>query len=170
MRPLPFVWPYALAFWAVFIWAMVPEFRIVRNARRNQTSSDARSLQVITQGGGIAAFFAFFLAKLWRILPAHAVAVFVIGVGLVIAGSLLRRHCWKMLGRSFTGDVRAEAGQAVVTEGAYRLLRHPSYTAGIVLNIGTGIALGSWLSTAIFAIASLVVYTYRMNVEEAVLL
>ena len=28
MRPLPYVWPYALLFWAVFVWAYLPEFAI----------------------------------------------------------------------------------------------------------------------------------------------
>src|SRR5438034_7500267 len=45
---------------------------------------------------------------------------------------LLRRHCFRLLGASFTGDVRARADQAIVTTGAYALVRHPSYSAGIL--------------------------------------
>jgi protein-S-isoprenylcysteine O-methyltransferase Ste14 len=75
-----------------------------------------------------------------------------------------------MLGTSFTGDVRARPDQEVVSRGAYRVLRHPSYTAGIMLNAGIGIALGSWASAALYTVASVAVYVYRMNVEERVLL
>jgi protein-S-isoprenylcysteine O-methyltransferase Ste14 len=75
-----------------------------------------------------------------------------------------------MLGQSFTGDVRASAGQQVVTRGAYAILRHPSYTAGILLNTGMGIALGSWAAALLLAVASLAVYVYRMRVEEQALL
>jgi protein-S-isoprenylcysteine O-methyltransferase Ste14 len=75
-----------------------------------------------------------------------------------------------MLGSSFTGDVRASADQAVVTRGAYAILRHPSYTAGILLNTGIGIALGSWASAGIQAIASVAAYSYRIAVEERALL
>ena len=50
MTPLIFVWPYALPFWAVFLWAFLPEFGIVRRAQRSQAASDSKSLQVIMVG------------------------------------------------------------------------------------------------------------------------
>lgn len=172
MRPFPYVWPYALVFWAAFLWAFAPEFRIVRNAQREQGSTDSKSLQVITRGQGLAFALSFFLAWLpaLRIAPTHPRLVFAAGVALMIAGSLLRRHCWRMLGASFTGDVRARADQEVVSRGAYRLLRHPSYTAGIMLNAGVGIALGSWISALLLIVASFAVYRYRISVEERALL
>src|SRR5689334_22295599 len=115
MKPLPYVWPYALVFWVVFV---------------------------------------------------YDVAAFVAGLIMLVSGSLLRRHCFRMLGTSFTGDVRASADQHVVSRGAYRFLRHPAYTGGILLNTGVGIALGSWVSALLLAVASTVVYLYRMAVEE----
>jgi protein-S-isoprenylcysteine O-methyltransferase Ste14 len=92
------------------------------------------------------------------------------GIALMVVGALLRRHCWRMLGASFTGDVRARSDQEVVSRGAYRIVRHPSYTAGIILNAGVGIALGSWASALLFTAASIAVYIHRMNVEERALL
>jgi protein-S-isoprenylcysteine O-methyltransferase Ste14 len=171
MKPLPYVWPYALLYWAVFVWAFAPEFGIVQRARRAQGPTDSKSLQVILLGQGLAFFAAFPLAWVPALqFPAqYRFASFYAGVAMVIAGALLRRHCWRMLGTSFTGDVRARADQAVVDRGAYRLVRHPAYTAGITLNIGVGIALGSWASALILAGASIVVYVYRMNVEEQML-
>jgi len=49
---------------------------------------------------------------------------------------LLRRHCFRQLGASFTGDVRATPDQRIVTTGAYAVVRHPSYSAGILMNVG----------------------------------
>jgi protein-S-isoprenylcysteine O-methyltransferase Ste14 len=172
MRPLPYVWPYALAFGSVFVWAYWPEFRILRGATRQQGASDAKSLQVIMVGQSIAFFAAFPIAWVPALQfgPAHRVAVFWLGVAMIVAGSLLRRHCFRMLGASFTGDVRAHAGQEVVSRGAYRLVRHPSYTAGIALNTGVGLALGSWMSALLVGVASTAVYVYRMSVEERTLL
>jgi len=171
MKPLPFVWPYALIFWPVFLWAYLRESVIVRRAQRAQESTDSRSLQGIMFGQGIAFLAAFPLASIraLRIAPVHALAVFSLGVAMVLAGALLRRHCFRMLGASFTGDVRARADQEVVSRGAYRVLRHPSYTAGIILNTGVGIALGSWASAVVLAVASLVVYLNRIGVEERAL-
>jgi protein-S-isoprenylcysteine O-methyltransferase Ste14 len=172
VTPLPYVWPYALLFWVVFLWAFVPEFGIMRRARRAQGPSDSKSLQVIIAGQSLAFFVSFPLA--WvpalQLMPAHRVAVFVGGVVAIVVGALLRRHCWRMLGASFTGDVQARADQSVVERGAYRLLRHPSYTAGILLNAGVGIALGCWVSAVLLTIASTAVYLYRMRVEERALL
>lgn len=172
MTPLPFRWPYALPFWAVFVWAFLPEFRIVKRASREQTASDSRSLQVIMMGQMVATFLAFYLAPnpRWR-LPAHyqPVALFA-GMALMIAGSLLRRHCWRMLGTSFTGDVRAHADQVVVDRGAYRFLRHPSYTAGTLMNLGIGVGLGSWMSALLITAGSIIVYSYRIAIEERALL
>jgi protein-S-isoprenylcysteine O-methyltransferase len=168
MRPLPFVWPYALVYWLVVSWAYWPEFAIVRRAQRTQTTSDSKSLQVILLGQSIAFLLAYPLA--WvpalQLAPTHRAIVFYVGIALVVGGALLRRHCFRMLASSFTGDVRVSADQKVVSRGAYRILRHPAYTAGIVLNTGVGIALGSWASAGLLAVASTAVYMYRIAVEE----
>ena len=172
MTPLLFVWPYAVVFWAVVVWAFSPEFGIIRRARRSAGVSDARSLQVILYGGQAAFLIGIPLA--WfgplQFPPALRPAAFFAGVALLVAGSLLRRHCFRMLGTSFTGDVRAAPGQEIVTRGAYALLRHPSYTAGILMNTAFGLALGSWGSALVFAAGSLAVYMYRIRVEERALL
>lgn len=175
MTPLPFVWPYWLPFWAVVLWAYIPELKIVRNARKPASrpdSPDAGSYRVITIGGGIASLIGFPLA--WvpalRFPAALAPVALLLGAAAIVAASLLRRHCFRLLGTSFTGDVRAEPGQAIITRGAYALLRHPSYSAGILLHIGMGLALGSWGTTVLYALAAFAVYSYRIAVEERTLL
>ena len=170
MKPLPYVWPYALVFWTVFVWAFFPEFKIIR-AARGGSSTDAKSLQVIMVGMNAAFLGSFFLA--WvpavRMTSAYLMPAFWLGIGLLISGSLLRRHCFRMLGESFTGDVRASSDQQVITRGAYSILRHPSYTGGILMNAGVGIALGSWASALLMTVGSLAVYAYRIAVEERAL-
>ena len=175
MRPLLIVWPYWPLFWAVCIWAFVPEARIIRRARKaaaHADSPDAGSVRLIVLGGGIGAVIAVPLA--WvpalRVPTALAPAVFLLGVATMVAGGLLRRHCWRLLGASFTGDVRAQPDQAIVTTGAYSLLRHRSYSAGILMNTGFGLALGGWASTVLLALAGFAVYGYRIAVEERALL
>jgi protein-S-isoprenylcysteine O-methyltransferase Ste14 len=89
---------------------------------------------------------------------------------MVVLGSVLRRYCWRTLGQYFTGDVRVKPGQPVIRSGPYRLVRHPSYTAGMMMYIGTGLALGSWLSLALLTIATIATYAYRVAIEERALL
>jgi protein-S-isoprenylcysteine O-methyltransferase Ste14 len=170
MKPLPFVWPYALLFWAVLIWAYTPEWRVIRRADRSGTATDARSLQVILVGMQLASLVIFPLAWV-HAFQFHTMRtlLFYVGVAVIVIGSLLRRHCMRMLGESFTGDVRATPDQQIITRGAYALLRHPSYAAGVMLNTGIGLALGSWASALIAAASSLALYSYRMAVEERAL-
>jgi len=170
LRPLPYVWPYALIFWGVFVWAFWPEFRIIKAARIGN-AADAKSLQVILVGMNLAFLSAFPLSLLpaFRMGAAYLLPAFVVGLALLICGSLLRRHCFRMLGESFTGDVRASSEQQVVTRGAYSILRHPSYTGGILMNAGVGLGLGSWASALLMTLVSAAVYSYRIAVEERAL-
>jgi protein-S-isoprenylcysteine O-methyltransferase Ste14 len=174
MRPLVFVWPYALVFWLVFFWAFSIEFAIIQRARRpaaDPQSKDGGSMRVIMIGQWIGLLIAFPIAWVRPLrVPAGAnVPVFCVGTAMIIAASLLRRHCFRVLGEYFTGDVRARADQPVIDRGAYRWVRHPSYTAGILMLAGIGVALGSWVSAAIMLIASFTVYSYRVSVEERAL-
>jgi protein-S-isoprenylcysteine O-methyltransferase Ste14 len=169
------VWPYWLVFLAVCIWAFLPEYRIVNKARKaaaKPDSLDAGSIKVIAFGGSLASVIAFPMAwvPFLRLPAGLQLPSFFLGVAIIIGASLLRRHCWRQLGASFTGDVRATADQRIVTTGAYSMLRHPSYTAGILMNLGTGVALGSWGSIVILVLAGFAVYAYRIAVEEQVLL
>jgi len=175
MRPLPFVWPYALVFWAVYVWAFLPEWKVVAGGAEGAKSADSKdsgSLKVLLGGMWIALLVAFLLAfkKVWSFPISAQLPLFGIGVLMIVLGSLLRRYCFRTLGEYFTGDVRARANQPVVSSGPYRLVRHPSYTAGMMMFIGIGLALGSWLSFALLTIATIATYSYRVAVEEHALL
>jgi protein-S-isoprenylcysteine O-methyltransferase Ste14 len=175
MRPLPFVWPYALVFWAVALWAFLPERKVVQSGlegAKRADSKDSSSTRVILVGSGIASFLAYPLAfvKAGSFPESWQIPLFVAGVLMTFLGSLLRRYCWRTLGEYFTGDVKARQDQPVIRSGPYRLVRHPSYTAGMMMFIGIGLALGNWLSLAILTIATIATYSYRVAVEERALL
>jgi protein-S-isoprenylcysteine O-methyltransferase Ste14 len=123
-------------------------------------------------GMGAALFVAFLVAfvKAWAFPQRWQLPLFVVGLLLILMGSLLRRYCWRTLGEYFTGDVKARADQPVITSGPYRWVRHPSYTAGIIMFMGIGLALGNWVSFALLTFATIATYSYRVAVEERVLL
>ena len=168
-HPLAFTWPYAAAFWVAFVWAFVPEFSVVRKAK--PTAADGGSLRIIMLGNQLAMLAGF--AAPWLLRRAampYPFAFFWIGIALLIAGSLLRRHCFRVLGKFFTGAVTVQSDHAVIDQGAYRWVRHPSYTGGIVMFAGIGIALGNWVSVAVLTLIPIVAYSYRVRVEERALL
>jgi protein-S-isoprenylcysteine O-methyltransferase Ste14 len=175
MRPLPFVWPYALVFWAVNIWAFLPEREVVQSGlegAKRAGSKDSSSTKVILGGTAMASFLAYPAAfvNAWSFPKNWQVPLFVAGVLLIILGSLLRRYCWRVLGEYFTGDVKARPDQPVITSGPYRLVRHPSYTAGMMMLVGVGLALGNWVSLALLTVATVATYSYRVAIEERALL
>jgi protein-S-isoprenylcysteine O-methyltransferase Ste14 len=175
MRPLPFVWPYALVYWAIYVWTFLPEWKIVRDARKSAKRADSQdrgSIRFIMTVQWIALFIAYPIAfvRAWSFPERVQLPLFVVGVLMLISGSLLRRYCWRTLGKYFTGDVQAQRDQPVIRSGPYRWVRHPSYTGGMMMFIGLGLTLGSWVSLALLTIATIVAYGYRVAVEERVLL
>ncbi len=169
------MWPHVLVFWVAFVWAFWPEFGIIMRARKSQRTKQAPadpSLNTLIRIQWVAFVAAFVAAAVpaLRFAPEHRLTALYAGIATLVVGSLLRRHCHRTLGRSFTGDVQVRAGQQVVTNGAYRYVRHPSYTAGIILNTGVGLAMGSPWSALLIAVGSFVAYVVRMNVEERTLL
>jgi protein-S-isoprenylcysteine O-methyltransferase Ste14 len=174
VKPLPFVWPYAVVYWVVYVVTFYPELKIVREARitaRQEGSKDRGSMNVILGVTWIALMVAYPVAFITRsMFPPHLrVALFILGVIMMVLGSLLRRFCWRALGSYFTGDVQARADQPVIRHGPYRSVRHPSYTGGMMMFIGMGFALGNWISVTLLTVASIVSYAYRVAVEERAL-
>lgn len=170
IHPIPFVWPYALLFWTVFVWVFVPESALIR--RTTATKDDAGSVMFILIGNQLATFLGIVAAF---VVPAATfsrgrLAAFWAGTALLAAGSLLRRHCFRVLGKFFTGAVKVQEDHRVIDAGAYRWIRHPSYAAGIMVFGSIGLAMGNWVSVALLLAIPFAVYSYRIAVEERALL
>ena len=94
--------------------------------------------------------------------PYRAAGVIVMWLGLAI-------RVWAIaaLGRSFRTTVEVDPGQAIVSSGPYRWVRHPSYTGLLLILAGCGLALGHWLALAICVALPLAALLRRIRVEEA---
>src|SRR5689334_19778229 len=155
VTPLPYSWPALVPFWIACAWSFSAELPFIAPARRDvraTPSQDLGSYRLIIWAGVSASAAAFSAAAVW---PAAAITyhvpVYVAGIACGVGGGLLRRHCFTMLGQRLTFVVKATADQAVVDAGAYKYVRHPSYTA---------------LSVTPLALA----YAYRMTIEERALM
>jgi protein-S-isoprenylcysteine O-methyltransferase Ste14 len=167
---LAFVSPYAWLFWAVFLFAYVPEFRLVALVRPEPGQTPDRSMGLILITGWIGFPVAFIVANWPRFILVRGQKIwFVVGLAVMLLGSWLRRHCFRVLGKYFTGNVKVVDGQTVIQEGAYRWIRHPSYTGGMLMYVGTGLALTNWLSTLVIVLFGGLGYAYRVRVEERAL-
>lgn len=94
------------------------------------------------------------------------------GVCLLTVAGGYALALWAMrVNRFFSSVIRIQTdrGQYVVTTGPYVFVRHPGYTAGILIIAASGPALGSWLAAAIVVIFSLPFLLYRTIVEDRIL-
>ena len=175
LTPIPFTWPLGAPCWLVVVWAYWPEFRILREAGRSQRNADAAtrdpSLQPLVLGQRLVLTLAILAAVF---IPAvamrqHRQAIYGAGLVIVIAGSLLRRHCFRMLGEDFRGAVTVRPGQTVIDRGAYRFLRHPSYAAALLMHLGFVLWFTNWGSLLIVLLGAPPLFAYRIRVEERTL-
>jgi protein-S-isoprenylcysteine O-methyltransferase Ste14 len=73
--------------------------------------------------------------------------------GLIVTwlGMAIRMWAIAALGRAFRTTVEVDPGQAVVSTGPYRWVRHPSYSGLLLIVTGSGLAAGDWLALAVCA-------------------
>lgn len=90
-----------------------------------------------------------------------------VGLGLVVGGAALRVWSMLTLGRLFTFAVSIQGDHELVDRGPYRVLRHPSYTGGLVGLLGVGVALDNWLSIGALLLLPLAGVLIRIPFEEA---
>jgi protein-S-isoprenylcysteine O-methyltransferase Ste14 len=137
---------------------------------------DRGSLLLVTAMTGVGIVGAFlFAAKVHSAAIAGGNAFIqwlclAVGAIAIVCGSLGRQWAISTLGRFFTLNVQVSADQRVVTDGPYRWVRHPSYTADLLAFTGIGLALGNWLSLLAAATLPLLGLLVRIRVEEAALL
>ena len=163
-----------LAFDVVVGAFVVSELSIRLRSERNRAGSrqDRGSLLLVaaTILGGVAGS-----ALVTKRVPGAAVKdarwpFFVAGLVLMCAGIAIRQWAVATLGRYFTIDVRVQSGQTVVDTGPYRWVRHPAYTALILVFLGLGLTLGNWAALPVAFLVPTAGLIYRIRIEEHALL
>jgi protein-S-isoprenylcysteine O-methyltransferase Ste14 len=66
------------------------------------------------------------------------------GAGLMVCGVVLGAAALRRLRPSITASGALKPEGALVTSGPYRFVRHPVYTAQMLLTFGWSLALGGW--------------------------
>ncbi|HUO94515.1 MAG TPA: isoprenylcysteine carboxylmethyltransferase family protein [Rhizomicrobium sp.] len=166
------------ASWAAIFWASYAAFFFiaswVHGRERGMAQGDNRdrgsraAIYAMSFVGAGLAFAAPFLLPGARIaLP--PTAVFATAMVLLWSGALLYPWAALTLGAFFRTSVQLLDGQRLVTRGPYRVLRHPAYTAGLLVFAGIGLAMGNWLSLALAVLSVALAYVWRIRVEEAAL-
>ncbi|MGH7784446.1 MAG: methyltransferase family protein, partial [Candidatus Binatia bacterium] len=176
--PLPLVFwpiPVGIPFWIIFLWARASERRILSRARPASDPAadfDKGSWPLINHGWRLvrlSALVVAFITPPWTDGTSRN-ALYCSALILMIIGALLRQHSIRMLGDHFTYRVRVSEKSEIIKRGIYRWVRHPSYTGGMLYNLGIGLALTNWGSAILVVAGMCVMYIYRVHVEEKALL
>jgi protein-S-isoprenylcysteine O-methyltransferase len=139
--------------------------------RRSGNTRDARdwTFPVLVVAQVVAIDLAFILARHNDATIGGGVALLVAGAVVGAAGLTLRVWSILTLGRFFNFTVVIQEGHHVVSNGPYRLLRHPSYTGMLLTRLGIGLALGTWASLAAILLIPMPAMVIRIMVEERAL-
>jgi len=175
LRPVPFssgaidalLFAGACALW---ILPEVVAWKLKRSTDLAKTRDQGSlNLIVLLWWGGIAADLSLSLLLPKADITWKRNLMFLVGIGLMFAGSGLRWYAAAILGKYFTFDVAIHSGQLLIEAGPYRYIRHPSYTGALLTLLGFGLALGNSAGMAVSLLCMGFAYAYRIPVEESAL-
>ena len=89
---------------------------------------------------------------------------------MIAFGLILRIWAVLSLGRWFTWNVTVQPGQILVTEGPYRVIRHPSYMGAWLVFAGSCVLLRSYVAALVASILLLLAFLRRIRHEESLML
>ncbi len=133
------------------------------------TDSDKGSTRLIGVSFGVAVVLPLLL-DLLQVGQIASPSVSWLGLVIMLLGLGLRIWSMRVLGAYYSRTLRVADEQVIVTQGPYRVIRHPGYLGTILVWLGAGLALANWIATVVIALLMLGVYSYRIRSEEAMLL
>jgi protein-S-isoprenylcysteine O-methyltransferase Ste14 len=151
------------------IW-LVLEVRQSANRRPEAVTADQGSRPVLRVATviGVAAAIVIAQAVPGAAIRPRALWAWV-GLVLLWCGVALRFWSFRTLGRYFTFTVQTSHDQPVITDGPYRVIRHPSYAGVLLAVIGLGLYIGNWLSLVAMTAAVAFGIVNRIRIEERAL-
>jgi protein-S-isoprenylcysteine O-methyltransferase Ste14 len=76
----------------------------------------------------------------------------------------------RTLGRNWSGILEIRQGHSLVTDGPYRFVRHPMYTAILLVGMGVSLLSANWLVSVPYLGAFCAIIFIRIPSEEAMML
>lgn len=157
---------------ALILWVLFSIYWTVasKNSAKSQSSESKASTafhQIVLNAALLLLFIPLPGLRGW-FLPQEFHFLVAVGVVVQIGGFILAVWARRHLGRNWAAEVRIGEGHELVRTGPYRALRHPIYTAMLVMFIGTAISSGQY--HALLGVALLVVaYLRKTRLEENIL-
>ena len=121
----------------------------------------------------LGAWVSFFLPILWIVSPWLDAADYALhpaalgaGIACYAEGLLLFHRSHADLGTNWSITLELREGHALVTEGVYRRVRHPMYSALFLYSLGQALALPNVLAGPSYLVAFGFLFALRLGPEE----
>lgn len=151
---------------------LISEFllTVTHRSRGKGVRQDRSTLRVLWIVIAASVSAGIFVATRWRgaMFP-HREVFALLGLIIFIIGIALRWWSINTLGRFFTVDVQIASDHELVERGPFRIVRHPSYTGGLLAFLGFVLTLGNWAAAVVVLLPIFLAFVRRMNVEEQAL-
>ena len=144
------------------------------HGRRSRSVKIARSHKTPLETGLLVlAWIGFFVPLIWVASPAFSFAEYPLRTGPLVAGVVCvvvglwlfyRSHADLGTNWSITLEVREE--HRLITEGVYRRLRHPMYSALVLYSVGQALVIPNWVAGPSNLLAFAVLLALRIRAEE----
>jgi protein-S-isoprenylcysteine O-methyltransferase Ste14 len=156
-----------LACWVSVVLYWKISSRAVKSALEKQDFNDRFARMPVWLG-----FVLFLIAWVYPVGPVlmrRTVFSDWVAVAICALGAFVAIWSRKTLGAEWSQDVELKKGHKLVERGPYSLMRHPIYTAHLLLGLGTAIGSGRFVAFA--GLASFVVgFWIKLKQEEHLLL
>jgi protein-S-isoprenylcysteine O-methyltransferase len=160
---------FVASFAGMFIhecWVFSRDRRAAAGERRDRGS--LLGIVLLQNVGFLSAFVIPYLTG-WGTIPLSPRLLFWTAIAVFWCGLAFRFWSVVTLGRFFRTTVVIQDEHRLITTGPYRFLRNPSYTGGMLMFLGLGLAQGNAFSVAAIVAAGLLSYIWRIRVEDAAL-
>lgn len=91
------------------------------------------------------------------------------GIILILIGLVIRVTAIVTLGKAFSANVAIRDDQKIYRSGLYHFVRHPSYSAMLIIFLAIGLHSRNWFCLALAVLPTTAALLYRIHVEEIAL-
>jgi protein-S-isoprenylcysteine O-methyltransferase Ste14 len=167
-----------------FAKAVIVASSIVMVITRAPHGQRSRGVKVVRSGRGALesvlltlAWLGFFVPLVWVVAPVFAFADYslhpiplLLGVICLAGGLWLFAKSHADLGTNWSVTLEVREKHQLVTEGIYRTVRHPMYSAFLLYSLGQALVVPNWIAGPSYGVAMALLFAFRVGPEERMML
>ena len=123
------------------------------------------------------AWIGFFVPLIWVVSPVFDFADYplrleplIAGIACFVVGLWLFHRSHVDLGTNWSVTLEVRENHQLITQGVYRSIRHPMYTALFVYSLGQALVLPNWVAGPSYLVTFGILFAFRIGAEERMML